>query len=385
MRQKMDLFTPKFSEEQLHPYYIRLISEKKYEPVKSAIENWSIGMEGRKGEQDKFIKEFQTTFNSSLWELYLNQAFQEIGFKVDHSKETPDFCITSRTGKVVNVEAVTTNNPRNRDKSYYINDENNKFSSQSDEEFMNDSAIRLLGKIRDKRALFTGENGKKHPYSSLEHVKDKPFVIAVAPFDDHLSFSQNNVAINKVLFGIERPEKEVGGEFYSKKVSHIVNKNGAKLDVGIFTNDSYKEVSAIIFSTTGMFGKAVLQSNINGTVRATKYREFSIKKFLSDKRKNKLGFVSKRLSKTHTVESLRMQSGDIIAGSDMHFCHTSEWYESHLDGLHIYYNPYAAVKLDSSLFNSFQITQNGYDIKNGCSRQTHPDGSLVSRQVYTHE
>tara|TARA_R110001583_G_scaffold100539_1_gene246580 strand:- start:9943 stop:11094 length:1152 start_codon:yes stop_codon:yes gene_type:complete len=379
----MDLFNPKFSEEQLHSYFIRLISEKKYEPVKSVIESWASGMDGRKGEWHKFIKEFQTTFNSSLWELYLNKAFKDLGFKIDYSEETPDFSLISRAGKVVNVEAVTTNNQRNRDKLYYKNETIKKFTSQNEEEFMDESTIKLLGKIRDKRDLFIGKNGKKHPYSSLKHVKNNPFVIAVAPFDNHISFAQNNVAINKVLFGIERPKMDQHGQFFSKKVSHIVNKNGAELELGIFTNDSYKEISAVIFSTTGMFGKAVIQSKIDTTIRATRYREYSIKKFLSNKRQNKLGVSTKKMSKTHTIDSMRLQIGNLISGPDIHTCHTSEWHESHIDGLHIYYNPYADVKLERNLFNSFQITQNSFDINNNCSVQNHPDGSLVSRQVFT--
>ena len=82
---------------------------------------------------------------------------------------------------------------------------------------------------------------------------------------------------------------------------------------------------------------------------------------------------------------MRLQIGNVIAGPDMHFCHISEWHEAHIDGMHIYYNPYADVKLESNLFNSFQITQNRFDINNDCSVQNHPDGSLVSRQVFTYE
>jgi hypothetical protein len=379
----MDLFNPKYSEDKLHPYFIRLISEEAYEPVKSIIQNWAMGMDGRKGEKEKFIKEFQTTFNSSLWELYLNKAFKDIGFKIDYSQETPDFCLVSKTGEVVNVEAVTTNNQKNRDKSYYTSDVFKQSTSQSDQEFIDESTIKLLGKIRDKRDLFVGTNGKKKPYSSIKKVKDNPFVIAVAPFDNHLSYSQNNIAINRVLYGVERPEQDHQGEFYSKKITHVKNKNGAKLELGIFTNDSYKEISAVIFSTTGSFGKAVVQSKVDSTVRATKYRQYSIKKFLSNKRKNKLGLSTNKLSKTHTIESMRLQVGNVVAGPDMHICHVSEWHESHVDGLHIYYNPYAEIKLSSSLFNSFQITQNNYDINNDCPVQNHPDGSLVSRQIFT--
>ncbi|CED57320.1 putative uncharacterized protein [Aliivibrio wodanis] len=379
----MNLYDPRFNADRLHPYFIRLVTDENYEPVKDVILNWADGMDGRKGELIKFIDEFQLSFNSSLWELYLNAAFKYIGFDIDYSKESPDFCLTSKCGKVVNVEAVTTNNSRNKDKSYYDSKSISESTSQDNKEFLDESTIKLLGAIREKRNLFIGEDKKAHPYSSLEHVKDNPFVIAVAPFDNHLSFTQNNTAINRVLFGIDPPRQNHRGELVRDDVEHVIKKNGTKLDVGIFTNDSYKEISAVIFSTTGMFGKAILQSKIDAMVRATKYREYSKKKFLSNKRKNKIGQSVKRLSKTHEIYSIRYLIGDLVAGSDVHFCHASEWHESHIDGLHIYYNPYAEIKLDKKLFNTFQITQNSFDIKNDCEVQIHPDGSLVSRQVMT--
>ncbi|MEY8198558.1 MAG: hypothetical protein RPS47_04900 [Colwellia sp.] len=379
----MELFNPKYDVDKLHPYFSRLISEKKYEPVKAVLKDWASGMDGRKGELNKFINEFQTTFNSSLWELYLNKAFKDLGFKIDYAKESPDFCLISETGGVVNVEAVTTNNRRNKDKSYYEIGAVNDSKPKDNQEFLDESTIKLLGKMRDKRDLFIGKNGKRHPYSSLEHVKSNPFIIAVAPFDNHLSFTQNNLAINRVLFGIDPAEPNNRGELIANKVTHVVNKNGVELELGIFTNDSYKDISAVIFSTTGTFGKAIIQSNMDVMVRSTKYRQFSRKQFLSNKRKNKLGQSSKRLSKTHEILSTRLPMGDLVAGSDVHFCHVSEHIESHVDGLHIYYNPYAEVRLNQKLFNSFQITRNRFDIEHDCSVHHHPDGSMVSRQVFT--
>lgn len=36
------------------------------------------GLLDRSGEAKKFVTEWQTTFNSSFWELYLNKAFKEL-------------------------------------------------------------------------------------------------------------------------------------------------------------------------------------------------------------------------------------------------------------------------------------------------------------------
>ena len=70
----MDLFTPIVKEKRLHPLFKRVIQDKTYKPAIAVINEWSNGLLGRKGEAEKFIKEFQTTFNSSLWELYLTSA-----------------------------------------------------------------------------------------------------------------------------------------------------------------------------------------------------------------------------------------------------------------------------------------------------------------------
>lgn len=93
-------------------------------------------------------------------------------------------------------------------------------------DFIDESTIKLLGSMRDKRKLYIGEDSKEHPYSSHDHVKNNPFAIAVAPFDNHLSFTQNNVAINRVLFGIEPPRQNSYGEFSQDKVKYVKKKNG---------------------------------------------------------------------------------------------------------------------------------------------------------------
>ncbi|WP_157213228.1 hypothetical protein [Sinorhizobium sp. CCBAU 05631] len=56
--------------------------------------------------------------------------------------------------------------------------------------------------------LYRGSYGKKHPYSSMSHVRGRPFLIAIAPFDSDLSLSQNNELINMVLFGMAPPVLE---------------------------------------------------------------------------------------------------------------------------------------------------------------------------------
>src|SRR5699024_11891260 len=58
---------------------------------------------------NKFVKEFQTTFNSSFWELYLHACFNNLGFEINYSYSSPDFVVKTRRRKLeMLIEAVGT-------------------------------------------------------------------------------------------------------------------------------------------------------------------------------------------------------------------------------------------------------------------------------------
>ena len=61
------LFVSILSSEKLHPNFKYLAQEK--EPcLREVLKEWANGFVDR---DKKFVTEFQTTFNSSIWELYL--------------------------------------------------------------------------------------------------------------------------------------------------------------------------------------------------------------------------------------------------------------------------------------------------------------------------
>lgn len=379
----MDLFNLVVKEKRLHPLFKRIITEESYKPTIEVINKWSEGLIGRKKESKKFAQDFQIAFNSSLWELYLNKSFIELGFDIDYSKESPDFNLIHKSGRIVNVEAVTANNKNHESEEYYSSESIYEVSDLNSEEFLDQSTIKLAGKLKDKRELFIGTNGKKFPYKALEHVKGNPFVIAIAPFDNHLSFSQNNMAINRVLYGINPAVPDSEGGFLVEQIDHILNHNDQRIELGIFTNDSYKEVSAVIFSTTGMFGKAVVQAGISNFIRATRYRQMGIVEFMAKEGIDMLGKTHRTIRDGYDVISIRYFEDNLVCGSDTYLYESSEHEESHLDGLHIYYNPYASIPLEQNFFSAYEITQNSYDIEGKCMVCKHNDGSLVSRQTFT--
>ena len=76
--------------------------------MKAVINSWLVGLDSKK-EAKKLVKEFQTSFNSTFWELYLNKAFKDLGFGIDYDFDTPDFHLVHPSGMRLNVEAVTAN------------------------------------------------------------------------------------------------------------------------------------------------------------------------------------------------------------------------------------------------------------------------------------
>ncbi len=89
----MDLFAPIIPEDKQHGIF-RMLMHPAHGPERAVIESWAAGFIDRDG---KFVKEFQTTFESSFWELYLHAMLKSMGMKIDYSCHAPDFVITAPT------------------------------------------------------------------------------------------------------------------------------------------------------------------------------------------------------------------------------------------------------------------------------------------------
>ncbi len=94
------------------------------------------------------------------------------------------------------------------------------------------------------------------------------------------------------------------------------------------------------------------------------------------------GTHTKKLGLEHYLKTYRQFYNNEVIGADVELCHSRDYTETHFDGLHIYYNPYATVPLDKSIFFPPEITQNFYDMITDSPVQNHPDRALVSRQVF---
>ena len=83
----MELFDLRAAQGRLHPYFLELITDR-HAPKRAVLNDWGDGFPDRDG---KFALEFQTTFNSCFWELYLHAALRDLGATFDFGFSAPDF------------------------------------------------------------------------------------------------------------------------------------------------------------------------------------------------------------------------------------------------------------------------------------------------------
>ena len=103
---KLNLFAniKNLEDQKMHPKAYLLKNNFQFTSEKKMLLDWTDGLLDR---DNKFIREFQETFHSSFWEIYLYKLFIEAGFELDQSHQMPDFII--KEPQEVYVEAVTAN------------------------------------------------------------------------------------------------------------------------------------------------------------------------------------------------------------------------------------------------------------------------------------
>lgn len=315
----MKLFDQIIDNQDLHPHFKTVMGDVK-EPERQELMRWAYGFPDRDG---KFVKEFQSSFNSCLWELYLFAVFKSYNFKFDWTHSSPDFHIISDRYEFI-VEATTSNAAKNKinewDKIYDYED----MKKISFNELNIESIIRLSNSITTKHKYF-----QKH-YSKLNHVKNKPFVLALAPFEQPYFNLQLNRAIMALLYDyyvdedayLESPGSYPDGPPV-KQLGFVEKDNGANIPLGFFNDDQISEISAIIYSCTATWGKldAVVDNN-------------------------KVERIIESVWSTEPNGEPKKRT-----------CLAKEYEESLTDGIQIYYNPYAKNPLPPEIFRRRGVLQ----------------------------
>jgi hypothetical protein len=340
----VDLFKPIVPEEKLHPNFRFIAQSNLCTPEMEVINSWAEGFFDRDG---KFVKEFQTTFNSSFWELYLFACFKELGCSVDFSYNTPDFLVNLPQGEFI-AEATIANHPDGFqpewDKDLELLGKTNK------EDILRLSTIRLSNAISSKY------NKYNLKYSNLPHVKNKPFVICVAPFDQPSFSSQDSLAIVRLLYAYEAPltipgnqkgENIIVGE---SRCFRVQKSPGVNLELGLFTDVRMADVSAVFFNIRATFSK------VHALAKEGDYP---------------IIFIGTRMIKLEN-----------LLGSQRFFEDRANYQETILDGLHILINPFAKHPLDMRMFEGREVAIHNYDPETGNYLSEIPHGFLLQRMCH---
>lgn|GEM_PF-1969423 len=332
--------------EKQHQNYKLLSTSSFHGNERHLLEQWTEGFHDRDG---KFIKEFQSSFNSCFWELYLYQCFRHLGFNVDLSFSSPDFVLCSDICSF-NAEATITNNPNGYMEEHERDFDHIPHTSQEFEKILYLACIRIANSFTSKYAKY------ENYYQTLSHVREKPFVICIAPFEQPFAFIQNDVAVRRVLYAYNEPlyfdDIDTGERVFigESEIPVVYKDNGSKVQLGFFADQRFVDVSAVIFSSTATMTK----------VRA----------------------LSKKNDQQHIIfQALRYNAEDncpipIVESKD-------EYVETLLDGLHIYINPFAKRRLNIEHFSGREIAIHYYLPKEKYCQTDVRHGFLISHGCIT--
>ena len=312
----MNLFDPIVAEDKQHKNFASIIKLSK-EADRIELIRWCNGFPDR---DNKFIKEFQTTFNSSFWEIYLYALFKELDFRMDWSYPSPDFLLEYQTNRVI-VEATIAANALGKTPEWEreILEENiTRFKKMNIE-----SIIRLSNSIASKYQKY------KKTYSKLSHVNSNPFILAVAPFEQPNFNLQLDIPIMALLYDyyIDEDAYNDNPHLYPNgppKVSlgSVKKDNGSKVKLGLFEDASHSDISAIILSTTATWGKVETMSS------EAHHRHIS------------------------TVWWSEEECKPILKSST-----TNSYSENIKDGLYVFHNPFAKNPVENDMFRHEGVTQ----------------------------
>ena len=333
----MDLFTTIAPETKLHPVY-SMLKDEVYKPEQDVVRSWAEGFVDRDG---KFPYEFQTTFESSLWELYLYAFLKERGAEVDFSHNAPDFVVNGDQAFCIEATIAA---PSIEGTSPIGLGMPPLSLLQDLNEFNRKAALRICNSLSNKI------NKYRSSYSNLSHVKDKPFIVAIASYDQPFSYMESNRAIMAALYGIYFDEEATiasgSDRIIARHVEEVEKKEDVSVSLGYFFNEEHSEISAVIYSCLVTWGK----------IRA-----------LADNNEALSIYTSYHLNTKSIVPEVRVAE-------------KKDYVEYLADGLYIFHNPFATYRLSPQCLGHERIRQIVPET-DGSMKVISPDDFLLTRQL----
>ncbi|EPF6238007.1 hypothetical protein [Acinetobacter baumannii] len=333
----MDLFTPIVDEDRQHDIFKLLINPALHAERK-VITDWATGFIDR---DNKFVKEFQTTFESSFLELYLHKILKEDNVDLNFSHHAPDF-VCHKDGVNFCIEATIANPEQDGLPAYGFTESHKSFDIDF-AEFNRKSIIRIANSIVTKSKKF------KSSYSNLPHVMGKPFLLGLNSFDRPHSHFTGHRGIIAVLYGIYLNEEKAIAENLNfiprEKMDFIEKDNGAEIPLGFFTTPEYEDISAIIYNPYATWGKVRALAEVSD---ANRYCVFNALYTRDDQMEESL------------IPDIHM---GILK---------EEYEESIFDGLYIFHNPYAKYPMpdlfNDTLISHMTIDDSGHLVERGTGK-----------------
>ncbi|RTY79313.1 hypothetical protein [Pseudomonas veronii] len=237
----LNLFLGAGDREKIHPGFYRLANSPEYKFSKKLLGKIQKKLSDPDG---NFVEQFQTAgFDQRLFELYLNESFEECGFTVERDYNRPDFILRCGDTSVA-VEAVTASLSNQGIVEY---DPVPNWGLGADgvrEKSLNEWAVRLGS------PLYTKYQKK---YWELPQVAGKPFVIAIQDMSRPGSTKASAATLMQYLYGVEFGMQRDKNGILCPTFKSVKECQGAEKSIPsrFFDLPEAKYISAILFSNEG--------------------------------------------------------------------------------------------------------------------------------------
>ena len=237
-----EIFVSVAEEDKLHDYYKVLRDEARYEAARNIIKEIIYSFIDIDGH---YIKEFQTSgFNARLWELYLYVYLYNEGFEIIRKYNSPDYHLITHSQEEVFIEAVTVNPTSSLSRPDAPEPKNQDEVNELTNDYM---PIKFGSPLYSKL---------KKEYWKLDHVRDKPLIIAIHDFHNGGSMTWSRTALQDYLYGVRLRIKEDNG---SRRVTQEKIEThswlGKTIPSGFFTLPDSENISAVLFNNSATIPK----------------------------------------------------------------------------------------------------------------------------------
>jgi len=271
-----------------------------------------------------FIDQFQSKngFDARFWELFLYCVFREEGFRFNRNSFSPDYMIEKFDERIA-VEAVIISDKSNDNVSELLPKNDKEWEARME---------KIKKKLENEMPLKFGSalfSKLQKKYWELDHVKDLPFIIAIADFHEFMSMTWSQSAIIDFLYGYRYDHKLIDNNLKIKpiKIDAFTKSNGVKIPAGFFNQKDVENISAILCSTTGTIGKFNRMGKQAG-----------------------LGSEKSTIIRQGTCHNFELNA---VEPNSFKYIVSENSNEKWTEGAILYHNPNAKIPINPNLFPSF--------------------------------